>query len=101
MPDSGANIGELIRAMTVELNSYLNPLEGGDGGEGWDFGSTLVFSVLARRLLSLSGVRAVPRLRLIVDGVPQKPCANVPLRPTELFWPEGHQIVPIDQEDEQ
>lgn len=100
VPEEDANVGDLIRRMTGELDSYLHPLEGGDDGQGWPFGGTLIFSVLLRRLLALPGVRAIPRLRMILDGVPQKSCANVPLGPTELFWTDGHQIVTVDQEDD-
>lgn len=99
VPDANADVGEIIRDMTQNLDQYLHPLTGGDDERGWSFGGTLLFSVLMRRLLSLKGVRAVPRLRLIVDGVPQQRCADVPLGPTELFWAEGHQIVTVDAEE--
>jgi predicted phage baseplate assembly protein len=97
--ETNADVGAIIRTMMNDLDGYLHPLRGGDDCRGWSFGRTLVFSVLMRRLLSLKGVRAVPRLRLIVDGVPQERCGDVPLAPTELFWPERHQIVTLDREE--
>ena len=94
-----ADVGQLVRRLIELLDQYLHPLSGGADGRGWPVGGTLRFSELMRHLLSkAAGVRAIPRLRLIVDGVPQNRCADVPLGPTELFWPEGHQVIPESSE---
>ena len=58
------------------------------------------FSALMRRLLSnVDRIRAISRLRIIVDGVPQPKCADVSIGPTELFWPQGHQVIPMPAEE--
>ena len=98
--DRGVDVGEMIRNISDELDTYLHPLTGGNDEEGWPFGGTLFFAELLQRLLTqVNGVRAVPRLRLIVDGVPQGHCRDVLLRQTELFWPLDHQVIPMEAED--
>jgi len=95
VPDPAADPGGIVRGLIETLDRYLNPLTGGDDGQGWPFGAPLRFSVLMRRLLSsVPGVSAIPRLRLIVDGVPQRRCGDVALQRGELFWPEGHSVIP-------
>jgi hypothetical protein len=82
------------------LNRYLHPLTGGDDGEGWPFGGAIRQVALLRALLAAdSMVRAVPRLHLIVDGVRFSGCAERPIEPRALLWPEAHQVVPIREED--
>jgi predicted phage baseplate assembly protein len=89
---------ETARAMTFvlkELDTYLHPLLGGPRKEGWPFGAPLIYNDLLRRLVSPGeGVLAVPRLVLILDGLRLKRCADVPIGPYELFWPEQHDVVP-------
>ncbi len=99
LADPAANPGEIIRRITESIDAYLDPLTGGDDEGGWPFGRPLVYSALLRRLAtSIPGVRAIPRLRLFRDGVPQPPCRDVPLGPGELFWPVGHQVFPLETE---
>ncbi|HRA88830.1 MAG TPA: putative baseplate assembly protein, partial [Planctomycetaceae bacterium] len=94
-----ADAGEVMRNLAAELDRYLHPLTGGETGDGWPFGGTLYFSELMLRLLTrVPNVRAVPRLRLIVDGVPCHRCSDVTLAATELFWPERHQVIPVEAE---
>jgi len=95
----GGDPGEITRSLSLELGQYLDPLTGGNEGEGWPFGGTLFFPELLQRLLGrIKDVRAIPRLRLILDGVPQSSCADVELKSTELFWPVNHQIFPLESE---
>jgi hypothetical protein len=44
-------------------------------------------------------LRAIPHLRVTVDGVRQGRCANVTLAADELFWPEGHDVFPAGSEE--
>ena len=97
--DRTADPSEIARNISDELDRYLHPLVGGNDDEGWPFGGTLFFSVLQQRLLrQVARLRAIPRLRLIVDGVPQGRCMDVPLGQTELFWPLDHQVIPAEAE---
>ena len=95
-----SNPGEIVRNISDELDKYLHPLTGGNDGAGWPFAGTLFYAELLQRLLTnVDDVRAIPRLRLIVDGVPQGPCKDVPLRQTELFRPLDHQVIPMESEE--
>ncbi len=99
VPRADEDVGETIRQIKQELDKYLHPLTGGDDGRGWPFGGTLSYASLLRLLMTtVPGVRAVPLLRLIVDGVAQERCADVPIRPYDLFWPEGHEVLPREDD---
>ncbi len=94
----GADVGETVNRLIGKLSDYLDPVQGGEQQQGWPFGRTLRFARLLRLLLDDSSVLSVPHLRLIVDGVSQTACADIQLGPTELFWPESHQIIPTTEE---
>jgi predicted phage baseplate assembly protein len=83
--------GVLARAAD-DITTYLHPVRGG----GYPFGAPIRYVTLVRRLLAVPGVRAVPRLRLVVDGVAAPPCADRPLRPHALPWPARPLLVPVD-----
>jgi hypothetical protein len=80
------------------IDTYLDPLRGGANASGWPFGETLVYVDLLRRLISpQKGIRAVRRLRLVVDGRRQPPCADVKIGPYDLFWPMQHEVLPEEE----
>jgi predicted phage baseplate assembly protein len=81
--------GVLARAAD-DLTTYLHPVRGDH-----PFGAPIRYVTLVRRLLAVPGVRAVPRLRLVVDGVAAPPCADQPLRPHALPWPARPLLVPV------
>jgi predicted phage baseplate assembly protein len=87
---------DLLARATDALFEYLHPVRGGPDGGGWPFGGPLRHIALVRRLLAVPGVRAVPRLSLVVDGVPVPSCADWPLRPHALPWPTRPLLVPVD-----
>ena len=91
-----ADMADTIRRVTEALNRYLDPLHGGDQGEGWPFGGTLRYPVLLRLLSNVRGVHAVPRLNLVLDGIRMPSCQDVPIARYALLWPETHEIVIID-----
>jgi predicted phage baseplate assembly protein len=86
---------DLLRAAGTALDGYLHPLTGGDAGTGWPFGGPLRHIALVRRLLLVPGVLAVPQLVIVLDGVRYPPCADVPIPPNTLPWPDGHQLLPV------
>jgi hypothetical protein len=89
----------MMRQIIETLNSFVDPLEGGNDGVGWPFAQPLQFHALERRLLqSIEGLRALPKLRLTLDGVPQLACADVNLGRAELFWPAQHTVYPYPPE---
>jgi hypothetical protein len=92
--DPTASVGDVIGEVLADLDRYLHPLTGGDAGDGWPFGGTIVHTALVRRIASHARVRAVPRLELVVDGERFEECSDVPLRPHALIWPETHELIP-------
>jgi len=87
---------DVLSRASAGLVSYLHPVRGGVDGGGWPFGGPVRHVALVRLLLSVPGVRAVPRLSVIVDGVRVPPCADQPLRPYALPWPSRPLLVPVD-----
>jgi hypothetical protein len=47
----------------------------------------------------VGGVRAVPRLNLVVNGIRLASCTDFSIPPYSLFWPEGHEVVAIDPKE--
>jgi hypothetical protein len=89
-----------ITAVLEDLNGYLDPLIGGDDGEGWPFGGALRFAPLVRRLLEVQvggrrALSAVPLLALIVDGLRVGLCEDRPIPAHDLLWPTTHAIIPV------
>ncbi|CAL9604586.1 putative baseplate assembly protein [Streptomyces sp. enrichment culture] len=81
-----ADRARVSAALTGALRRHLDPLVGGDDGDGWPFGGPLRPSALlraARRALGdLADVHAVA---VGLDGAaPGESCRDVPLRPGEL-----------------
>jgi len=95
--DPAADPGRTVTAALDTVDAFLHPLTGGDDGEGWPFGRTLEHNDLLRRLAALPDIRAVPRLILVVDGRRLRSCTDVPLAPGELFWPQGHEVAPLEE----
>jgi predicted phage baseplate assembly protein len=87
---------DLLTQAAGSLYEYLHPVRGGADGAGWPFGGPLRYVPLVRRLLSVPGVRAVPRLRLTLDGLDVPPCTDQPLRPDALPWPSRPVLIPVD-----
>ncbi|MDP9793186.1 putative phage baseplate assembly protein [Catenuloplanes nepalensis] len=93
--DPALSRAEALVAAGDALTGYLDPLRGGDDGGGWPFGGPIRHAALVRRLLAVPGVRAVPRLRVVLDGVAASPCTDVALRPHALPWPSRPVLVPV------
>jgi predicted phage baseplate assembly protein len=94
-PDEAAT--EVVRQAGDALRRYLHPLQGGDAATGWPFGGTLRHVALVRLLLGVDGVLAVPQLNVVLDGVRQPPCTDRPIAAHALLWPDGHELLPVEQ----
>jgi len=94
--DPAAPVGSTIEAVLATLDRYFDPLVGGDDGTGWPFGGAIVYTAVLRQLVGVSGVRAVSRLDLVVDGDLADECADVLLPAHALIWPGAHAVVPED-----
>lgn len=85
--------GSLVRATLTELARYLDPLSGGEAGEGWPFGGSLRQQKLVLALLErVPGLNAVTRVNLIVDGVARATCTDFTPDPHALLWPGAHEL---------
>ncbi|MFD8553057.1 baseplate J/gp47 family protein, partial [Streptomyces fradiae] len=92
--DPGLDRAAVLAGARDAVRTHLDPLRGGDGGEGWPFGGALRHTSLVRRLLAADGVLAVSRLTLTVDGVRLPPCTDHAIGPDDLVWPEPPLLVP-------
>jgi predicted phage baseplate assembly protein len=92
---SGADVGTTVSALLAAIDYYLHPITGGEDGQGWPFGGPLLYAPLLRRLLAVPGVRAIPRLNLLLDQVRLPACSDSPIAPNALLWGDGaHEVVP-------
>jgi predicted phage baseplate assembly protein len=93
--DPAVDAARAAALISDRIDGYLDPLRGGPHGDGWAFGAPLIYTDLLRQLvLPASGIRAVPRLTLVIDGVRRARCTDVVIGPHELFWPEQHEVIP-------
>ncbi|MGB1016341.1 MAG: putative baseplate assembly protein, partial [Nannocystaceae bacterium] len=67
VPEEGADPDRLVVAVEQSIQRFLNPLTGGDNGEGWSFGRAPQRSHLFRRIDSIPGVHHVRQLELSTD----------------------------------
>src|SRR5262249_3426600 len=81
-----ADPAEVRGTVRAALRRHLDPLLGGDGGDGWPFGEPLRPSALLRAAQAALGDRAqVERVAIGLDGAaPAGGCDDVPLRPGQL-----------------
>jgi predicted phage baseplate assembly protein len=100
--DPAADLGAVIRTAIEAIDAYLDPVVGGEDGEGWPFGGPVRHSALLRRLLGAArgqqvvpGLRAVTSLNLVADGRRLPPCTDHAIAPHGLPYPAIHELVPI------
>jgi hypothetical protein len=99
--ENTASRGDTVNAVVTLLNAYLDPVTGGDDGQGWPFGGTLSNVAFVRKILTgVPGVSAVPSLRFIVDGVGGSFCADKPIPANSLVWPQLHQVLALGPGEE-
>ncbi|MCP4898071.1 MAG: putative baseplate assembly protein [bacterium] len=97
--DPNADVGATVRQVLDELDTYFDPLTGGDHEDGWPFGGAVRFMPLLRRILAhVEAVSAVPRLNLVVDGVRAPACSDPEISEHGLLWPESHEVIPEAEE---
>ncbi|WP_030434684.1 putative baseplate assembly protein [Actinoplanes subtropicus] len=89
----------IFQAAGDAVLAYLHPITGGGDGNGWPLGAPLPYVTLVRRLLDVPGVRAVPGLRVLLDGRRVPPCTDAALRPHALPWAERPVLIPVSDPD--
>lgn len=88
-------------AVLTLLDTYLDPIVGGDDGQGWPFGGALSNAAFVRKILrEVAGVTAAPSLIFVVDGVRGGRCADVSLSANSLVWPTAHSVLALGPGEE-
>jgi predicted phage baseplate assembly protein len=94
----GADLAALTSAARTSIDTWLDPLVGGDG-TGWEFGAAVRWNALVRMLLAvLRDLEAATELSFRVDGRRLPTCADVALAPGELVWPGTHVLEAVQVE---
>jgi predicted phage baseplate assembly protein len=98
--DPAVSRTDAVQDVVALCNSYLDPITGGDDGQGWPFGGTLSNATFVRRLLTLSAITAVPGLVFVVDGIADQKCGDVSIPANSLPWPQNHTILALGPGEE-
>ena len=90
-----AKSGQVAEALQKMLLAYFHPLTGGKDGSGWEFGGTVYFSEIYRRILDTEGVARLEAgaVTTYVDGQRQPSCSDVLLDSDELVFSKKHRII--------
>ena len=90
-----ANSGQVAEALQKMLLEYFHPLTGGKDGTGWEFGGTVYFSEIYRRILDTPGVAPLEAgaVTIYVDGQRQPECADIFVNEDELIFSKKHKII--------
>ncbi len=97
----GANRAVAINSVLSEIDAYLDPVTGGEDGQGWPFGGTISYAAMVRRLLArVSQISAISRLNFVVDGVRGAICTDMPISPNSLLWPTEHEVIVLAAGDQ-
>lgn len=76
------------------LNSFLNPIIGGQDGAGWPFGRDLFISEIFAQIQGVSGVEYIEAARMLASGQ-EGPVARVSLGPDDLITAGEHAIIVV------
>jgi hypothetical protein len=81
----------LRQQIVTRLRTFLDPLVGGDGGEGWPFGDPLRPSALLQQAQDVVGQAGdVLQVSILIDGMTTpESCRDVPILPHELVTLEN------------
>jgi predicted phage baseplate assembly protein len=99
--DPASSRSDVVSGVLDLLNTYLDPISGGDDGQGWPLGGNLSNVAFVRKLVTeAAGVTAVPSLIFVVDGVRGKRCADFPISANSLLWPGNHDVLALGPGEE-
>jgi uncharacterized phage protein gp47/JayE len=77
-PKDPTEAGDVEKAARAALKTFLHPLYGGPGGQGWDLGRNVYLSDIAAVLGDANGVDFVEELSMSVNGALQDGMVRVP-----------------------
>jgi predicted phage baseplate assembly protein len=82
-----------VKAETEEgLTRFLDPLVGGEDGQGWPLGGTVRASDLFRVVFEVDGVSTVEDLRIVIDGEEKGLGRDAEIAKDHLVYSNGHEI---------
>jgi hypothetical protein len=87
-----ADLAEVADAIDAQLTAYFHPLRGGEDGQGWPFGGRIYYSRVYQRVFAVPGVASIARLVVVLDGIEQPECADVPIAAHGLLYSGEHQV---------
>ena len=92
----GSDLASVKNAVLTALNTFFDPLKGGNNNTGWPFGGTIYYTDVYRVIFNTSGVLRIQdnQLLLWLDSQLQTFCRDVPINPGELLYndPQGHVV---------
>ena len=94
--DAGSDLATVKNNVQAVLNTFFDPLRGGNDGTGWPFGGIVYYSDVYRQIFSIDGVQRIQDNQLLIylDDQIQIFCRDVVINSGELLYndPGGHQI---------
>ena len=94
--DPGSDLATVKNNVQAALNTFFNPLTGGNDSTGWPFGGVIYYSDVYRRIFSIDGVQRIQDNQLLIylDDQIQVFCRDVAINSGELLYsdPAGHQV---------
>jgi predicted phage baseplate assembly protein len=87
-----ADLAQVKLALEQSLLDYFHPLKGGDDGQGWPFGGTILYSRVYQRIFTDRGVQSIRRLTIYLDGESARECQDVEIRRAALVYSMEHQV---------
>jgi predicted phage baseplate assembly protein len=88
-----ADLAQVANAVNQSLLLYFDPLQGGENGQGWPFGGTIHYSRVYHRVFAVDGVASIVTLTIVLDGVAQPGCTDIPLAANGLLYSTGHEVI--------
>lgn len=89
-----ADLGVVQRGVVDALGLYFHALQGGEDGQGWEFGRDVFYSRVYRVLLDVEGVDRIldNQLEIWLDGERQPFCRDAKVGDGELLFSGEHRI---------
>jgi len=93
--DPEADQSVLALEVVAAANAYLDPVGGGDDGQGWPLGGVINYRRLVAAIAGVGGVTSVRRVGIMVAGRNTPPCHDADLPAFYLPSPGHHQVIPL------
>lgn len=90
--DDNADLADVKKGIEQTIKDYFHPLHGGEDGLGWPFGGTIFYSRVSQRVFTVTGVRSIKTLQIVLDGIPTQFCSDVTINEAGLLYSTDPQI---------